>query len=83
MTKPHMTFHALLQTMTADEFFAHAYGKLAMHIPGHRQKFVDIFSWKELNRLINQPTLWSERSMKMVLNGHDVQNSDHIRSRLF
>jgi hypothetical protein len=72
MRKPPMTFRALLQPMTADEFFAHAYGKLATHIPGHRQKFVDIFSWQEFNRLINQPTLWSERSMKMLLNGHDL-----------
>ncbi len=73
MTKPHMTFRALLQPMTADEFFAHAYGKLATYIPGHRQKFADIFSWAEFNRLFNQPTLWSERSMKMVLNGRDLE----------
>jgi hypothetical protein len=59
--------------MTADQFFAHAYGKLATHIPGHPQKFANTFSWDEFNRLFNQPALWSDQSMKMVLNGHDLE----------
>ncbi|MDX1487178.1 MAG: cupin domain-containing protein [Acidiferrobacterales bacterium] len=79
MTEPHMTFRTLLQPMTADEFFTHAYGKLAVHIPGHPQKFADIFSWEEFNRLLNQSTLWSERSMKMVLNGDDLEPKEFCR----
>jgi ribosomal protein L16 Arg81 hydroxylase len=71
-----MTFRELLYPMTAEEFFAHAYGKLAVHIPGHPQKFVDMFSWEEFNRLFNQPALWSARSMKMVLNGRDIQAAE-------
>ncbi len=67
-----MTFRELLHPMTAEEFFAHAYGRLAVHIPGHAQKFVNTFSWEELNRLFNQPALWSARSMKMVLDGRDL-----------
>lgn len=77
-----MTFRALLQPMTAEEFFAHVYSKLATHIPGYPQKFVNIFSWEEFNRLFNQPTLWSERRGAR-LRTQKCQNSDHIRSRLF
>lgn len=71
-----MTFRELIYPMTAEEFFTHAYGKLAVHIPGHAQKFVDTFSWEEFNRLFNQPALWSARSMKMVLNGRDLQAAE-------
>ncbi len=68
-----MTFRKLLQPMAPEEFFEHAYGKLAVHIPGHADKLAHMFSWDELNRLFNQPSLWSDRTIKMVLSGRDLK----------
>ena len=59
--------------MAPEEFFEHAYGKLAVHIPGHADKLAHMFSWDELNRLFNQPSLWSDRTIKMVLSGRDLK----------
>ncbi|MFQ5935216.1 MAG: cupin domain-containing protein [Acidiferrobacterales bacterium] len=73
MKEQEITFRKLLHPMSPEEFFEHAFGKLAVHIPGEANKFADLFSWDELNRLLNQPTLWSDRSMKMVLDGHDLR----------
>ena len=59
-----ITFQKLLRPMSPEQFFAGAYGKSAIHIPGHVDKFAKVFSWDEFNRLLNQPALWSDRAMK-------------------
>lgn len=58
--------------MQAEEFFDNAYRKLAVHIPGHRDKLRHVFSWEEFNLLLNSATLWSHQCMKMVLVGRDL-----------
>lgn len=67
-----ISFQTLLQPVTLEEFFKDISGRRALHVPGSPQKFRDQFSWSEFNRLLNMSKLWSDRSMKLVLDGRDV-----------
>ena len=67
-----MSFCALLDPVTLEEFFGQISGHRPLHIPGKPEKFCNLFSWPEFNRLLNMSKLWSERSMKLVLDGRDV-----------
>lgn len=50
-----------------------------MHIPGAADKFAKVFSWAEFNRLLNMSKLWSERSMKLVLDGENMDPAEFGR----
>ncbi len=73
MQEASITFRQLLHPISPEEFFAHAYGRLAVHMPGDAQKLAGVFSWQALNRLLNQTTLWSDQTMKLVLDGRDLR----------
>jgi bifunctional lysine-specific demethylase and histidyl-hydroxylase MINA len=76
MTDADISFRKLLHPIPPEEFFAHAQGRLAVHIPGPRGRFAAVFSWKEFNRLLNQASLWSDHNTTMVLDGHDVTSEE-------
>lgn len=65
-------FRELLHPLTPEEFFGATYGQSARHVPGPENKFAEVFSWEEFNRLLNMSRLWSSNTMKMVLDGRDV-----------
>ncbi|MDX1527583.1 MAG: cupin domain-containing protein [Gammaproteobacteria bacterium] len=67
-----VSFRTLLEPVTAEEFFAGISGRQPLHVPGSPQKFARLFSWEEFNRLLAMSKLWSDRSMKLVLDGRDV-----------
>jgi len=71
-----ITFRQLLYPISVEEFFAQLHGKRAVHIPGNDDKLANVFSWDEFNRLLNQTTLWSDQSTKMVLNGRSLDSSE-------
>ena len=67
-----VTFAALLEPVTVEEFLREVSGRRPLHVQGGPQKFGELFSWAEFNRLLNMSKLWSDRSMKLVLDGRDV-----------
>lgn len=71
-----ITFRQLLHPISVDDFLAQLHGKRAVHIPGNDDKLANVFSWDEFNRLLNQTTLWSDQSTKMVLNGRSLDSSE-------
>jgi ribosomal protein L16 Arg81 hydroxylase len=71
-----ITFRQLLHPISVEDFFAQLHGKRAVHIPGNDDKLANVFSWDEFNRLLNQATLWSDQSTKMVLNGRSLDSSE-------
>ncbi len=48
-----MTLSELLSPVSEVEFFANYYTQRAMHIPGKGEKLAHVFSYDELNRLLN------------------------------
>lgn len=67
-----VSFRSLFDPFTSEEFFNNVCGRRPLHVPGPPQKFENLFSWSEFNRLLNMSKLWSDRSMKLVLDGRDV-----------
>jgi len=72
-----LSFRTLLEPVTVDEFSNDVSARRARHVPGSPQKFGDLFSWSEFNRLLNMSKLWSDRSMKLVLDGRDVSPASY------
>ncbi len=66
------TFKDLLAPLSMDEFFRDHYERQPVHIPGNAEKSGSVFSWAELNSLIDMTTLWSERSVNLVLDGQPL-----------
>ncbi|HSS63139.1 MAG TPA: cupin domain-containing protein [Gammaproteobacteria bacterium] len=67
-----VSFQSLLEPVTLEKFFGDVSGRRPLHVSGNPRKFADLFSWAEFNRLLDMSKLWSDRSMKLVLDGRDV-----------
>lgn len=66
------TFKELLAPLSMDQFFRDRYERQPVHIPSNAEKSGRVFSWDELNGLIDMTTLWSERSVNLVLDGQPL-----------
>lgn len=75
-------FQSLLDPVAVEEFFGGIFGRRVLHVPGNPRKFLGLFSWSEFNRILNMSKLWSDRSMKLVLDGRDVSPDSYSVSGL-
>lgn len=73
------TFRQIVSPLSPEEFFASIWNQRALHIPGAVEKFQHLFSWDEFNRLLNMSKLWSDRSMKIVLDGQNLDLAEYGR----
>lgn len=73
------SFRRIVSPIVPEEFFGNIWDQRPVHIPGPRDKFAHLFSWDEFNRLLNMSKLWSDRSMKIVLDGQSVDLAGHGR----
>jgi hypothetical protein len=62
----------LVSPLTPDAFLAQVLGRKARHFPGEASRFAGLFSFQEMNRLLGMWRLWSERTLKVVLDGRDL-----------
>ncbi|MDX1434617.1 MAG: cupin domain-containing protein [Gammaproteobacteria bacterium] len=67
-----MNFADLLAPTPVETFFARYYSRAPLHVPGEGSRFDQVFSWSDLNRLVDMTTLWSDRTLKLVLDGQVV-----------
>ncbi|MBR0656368.1 hypothetical protein GXW79_14895 [Roseomonas arctica] len=67
-----MTLDELLAPITPETFFAEYFDRKPLHVPGGAAKFAQVLSWRHLNRLLDMTHIWSEQSLKMVLDGAPV-----------
>ena len=73
------TFRKIVSPVSPEEFFRAIWDQRAAHIPGATDKFTHVFSWDEFNRLLNMSKLWSDRSMKIVLDGQNLDLAEYGR----
>ncbi len=71
-----ISYRDLLDPLTPEDFFDQYFDKTPVHIPGNDDKFRQVFSWEECNRLLNMTTLWSDQTMKMALDGRNLTPSE-------
>ena len=74
------TFRQIISPLTPEDFFRAIWDQRTVHIPGAADKFAHIFSWDEFNRLLNMSKLWSDRSMKIVLDGENLDPAEFGRA---
>jgi len=77
-----ITFREIVAPVSAEEFFDEIFGRKHLHIPGTPEKFAPVFSWDSFSTLLNTSTLWSDRSMKMVLDGRQLAPPEFCRPAL-
>jgi len=79
MPGPRISFRDIIAPVEAEDFFRNLCDRSAAHIPGHADKFSHLFSWEEFNRLLNMSKLWSDKTMKVVLDGRDLEAVEFAR----
>lgn len=76
------TFRQVVSPVSPEEFFGTIWEQRPAYIPGSAEKFDQIFSWEEFNRLLNMSKSWSDRTMKIILDGQNLDLAEHGRVRL-
>lgn len=79
MTESKVSFAELVAPTAPEEFFAELWDRRAAHFPGDSDRFKHLFSWSDLNRLLEMSKLWSDRTMKLVLDGRTIEPSEYSR----
>ena len=77
-----ITFRDILQPVTAEDFFDQTFARRHLYVPGTPEKFARVFSWEAFSDLLSTTALWSERSMKMVLDGRQLAPLEFCRPAL-
>ena len=72
MLKPPFSFDALMAPLGAERFFAEYEGKQPLHLKGAVDKFAEVMTWARLNDLLGQATIWSQKSLVLVLDQEPV-----------
>ncbi len=73
----HVTFQELIQPLSKAQFFCDIEGQSPRHFPGTADRFEALFGWRDLQNLLDMSSLWSDRSLKLVLDGAEVPLQDY------
>lgn len=63
---------ALLAPVTPERFFAEHYDKAPLHVRGDPGKFAAVLSWRGINRLLDMTHVWTNSSLKLVMDSQTV-----------
>jgi len=72
MNANELTFQELIRPLSKAQFFTEVEGQVPRHFRGDERRFSDLFSWSDVEHLLDQSSLWSELSLKLVLDGAEV-----------
>lgn len=75
-----MTFAELLAPHDRQRFLSETYRRAPLHVPGEETKFAEVFTWDELNELLEMSTLWSADSLELAAGGQPVPAQRFCRS---
>lgn len=67
-----MTLADLLAPMTVDHFMAEHHDRAPLVIRGTPEKFAAVLDWAGINRLLDMTHIWTETSLKLVLDSVPV-----------
>ncbi|MBL6934721.1 MAG: hypothetical protein ISR48_04855 [Alphaproteobacteria bacterium] len=80
MEKTAVELSTLLDPVTEKEFLADYFDVKHLYVQGPPERFSEIFSWDEFNRLMNMGGIWSDKTMKLVLQGTLVEPEQYCAS---
>jgi ribosomal protein L16 Arg81 hydroxylase len=67
----------LIHPVAASEFLAHWWGKAFTHVTGYRGKFTNMFSWQQLNEILEQHILKPPRLL-LIQKGQQIQPNKYL-----
>ena len=67
-----LTLTDLLAPIAPAQFFAEYYDRQPLHITGGAAKFAQVLSWRQINRLLDMSHVWTDHSLKLVLDGTPI-----------
>ena len=77
-----MTLADILAPMPPERFFAEYYDQQPLHLPGAAEKFAGVLDWAGINRLLGMTHIWSERSLKVVLDSTTIPPAQYSQSAM-
>ncbi|MBE90390.1 MAG: hypothetical protein CMM76_13240 [Rhodospirillaceae bacterium] len=72
MTRPLLTFRALLAPLLSEEFIAEHLDQAPAFVGGDGTKFAELFGWEDATRLLNTSKVWSSETLKLTEAGESV-----------
>ena len=66
------SFDEIMAPLGAERFFAEYDGQKPLHLKGVADKFAEVMTWDKLNELLSQATIWSQSSLKLVLDKETI-----------
>ena len=72
-------FADILSPITPEEFLAEYHDKKPLLVPGTREKFAHVMSWKSLNALLEMTAIWTSASLQLVLDKDPVPPARYCR----
>ena len=72
-----VTFQELIQPLSKAQFFCDIEGQSPRHFPGAPDRFETLFGWRDMERLLDMSSLWSDMALKLVLDGAEVPLEDY------
>jgi ribosomal protein L16 Arg81 hydroxylase len=80
MLTPPFSFDDIMAPLGAERFFAEYEGKQPLHLKGAADKFAAVMTWTKLNDLLGQATIWSQASLRLVLDKEPVPAARYCAS---
>jgi len=77
MSNPIETLADLLAPVTPETFFSEYRFKKPLHIKGDPEKFARVMNWQILTGLVNQTSIWSSKSLLLVLDHQPVDPKEY------
>jgi ribosomal protein L16 Arg81 hydroxylase len=77
MASSPQTLDDILAPMTVEAFFADYYGKQPLHLSGTPDKAAGVLDWDELTQLINKASIWSSKSMNLIMDGRMLRPEEY------
>ena len=72
MLSPPFAFDDIMAPLGVERFFAEHEGQKPLHLKGDADKFAEVMTWDKLNELLGQATIWSQSSLKLVLDKEPI-----------
>lgn len=71
----------LIHPMRVEDFFGTYHGKMPLHIPAHPSApKAALLDWPQFNRLLDQTSIWTAQSLKLVKNTNPIPATDYCRT---
>lgn len=69
----------LLAPVEPGRFFAESFGRAPLHLPGTGTRCAGVMDLDELNRLLNQTSIWTSRTLQLMMDGRAVIAEEYCR----